>query len=174
MAANSDVVLIVGATFTVIERDLVATTPSESVALTEKVCEVAEVPTVPLMTPDRALRLNPVGSVPVETVHEPNGDVPPAVWIVCAYPVCLSVAVARVVVDTLGGTFTVIVSDFVAVTPSASVKATVNVWDVADAPTGPLIVPDVVLRLKPVGKEPTLTDHNPYGVVPPDRASVWE
>jgi hypothetical protein len=86
----------------------------------------------------------------------------------------VSVAAARVVVETVGGAFTVIVSDLVAATPSASVKATVKVWEVADAPTGPLIVPEVVLRLKPVGKEPTLTDHNPYGVVPPALVSVWE
>jgi hypothetical protein len=81
------VVVMFGTTFTVIERDFVAATPSASVTLTVKVSLTAEEPTVPLMTPDKGLRLNPAGSVPEVTVQDANGDVPPKVPSVWAYPV---------------------------------------------------------------------------------------
>ena len=68
--------------------------------------------------------------------------------------------------------FTVIVSDLVALTPSASVRVTVKVWLVAVAPTVPVIAPVEAFSVSPLGRDPVVTDQA-YGVVPPVPASVW-
>ena len=77
------------------------------------------------------------------------------------------------VVVTVGGTFTVIVSDFVPDTPLASVAATVKVCEVALAPTVPDITPLLPVKLRPVGKVPPLMLQI-MGAVPPVEARVWE
>jgi hypothetical protein len=81
------------------------------------------------------------------------------------------VAVAAVVVVMLGTEFTVMVSDFVAVTLSASVTMTVKVCVVAVEPTVPLMTPDAGFSVSPVGSVPDEIDHV-SGVVPPEMTSV--
>ncbi len=76
------------------------------------------------------------------------------------------------VVVTLGTVFTVMVSDFVAVTPSASVSFTVKVSLTALAPTVPEITPEE-LKVRPLGRMPVVT-LQAKGVVPPVPAKVWE
>jgi len=66
VAVLSVVVLIDGATFTVMVSDLVAEAPFTSVTFTVKVWEVAPAPTVPPMVPLEAPMVRPLGSVPDE------------------------------------------------------------------------------------------------------------
>jgi hypothetical protein len=81
--------------------------------------------------------------------------------------------VAKDVVVILGTTFTVIESDFVAETPSASVIVTENVALVADEPTAPEIAPVEALSVRPLGRLPDARLHV-YGAVPPVPARVCE
>ena len=82
-------------------------------------------------------------------------------------------AVASEAVVTLGGMLTTIVSDFVAVMPSASERVTVKVWLEAVLPTVPVIAPVAGFKLSPVGSAPAVIDHV-KGAVPPVLARVWE
>jgi hypothetical protein len=68
------------------------------------------------------------------------------------------VALASDVVVIRGAALTVIESDWVAVTPSASVTLTTNVCVEALLETVPLMVPDE-LRVSPLGNDPDESDH---------------
>ena len=61
---------------------------------------------------------------------------------------------ASVVVLIDGAALTVMVSDLVAATPSASVSLTVNVEVVAAAPTVPEMTPVEALMVRPLGRVP--------------------
>jgi hypothetical protein len=74
-------------------------------------------------------------------------------------------------VVTSGDALTVMVSDFVAVTAFVSINVTVNVCVVADAPTVPLMTPVDEARVRPLGRDPVVTDHV-NGAVPPAPTSV--
>ena len=63
-------------------------------------------------------------------------------------------AAASVVVLIDGAALTVMVSDLVAATPSASVSLTVNVEVVAAAPTVPEMTPVEALMVRPLGRVP--------------------
>ena len=63
-------------------------------------------------------------------------------------------AVARLAVVIDGAALTVMDSDLVAATPSASVTLTVKVWLVAAAPTVPEMTPLEELMVRPVGRDP--------------------
>jgi len=57
-----------------------------------------------------------------------------------------------------GAALTVRVSDLVAATPLASVTRTVKVWEVAVAPTFPLMMPVEAPMVRPLGKVPDEID----------------
>jgi hypothetical protein len=65
------------------------------------------------------------------------------------------------------------VSDFVAVTLSASVTMTVKVCVVAVEPTVPLMTPNAGSNVRPVGNVPDEIDHD-SGIVPPVTTSDCE
>jgi hypothetical protein len=82
--------------------------------------------------------------------------------------------VASDVVVTEGFTLTMMVSDFpIDATPLVSVATTVNVCEVAVAPTLPEITPELAVKLSPVGSEPVLT-LQAIGLVPPVEVRVCE
>ena len=78
---------------------------------------------------------------------------------------------ARDDVVTLGTLFTMMVSDFVVLTPFVSVSVTVKVSVVALALTVPEIRPPVGLIVSPNGNEPVVTVQL-KGAVPPDSIMV--
>ena len=86
----------------------------------------------------------------------------------------MSVAVASDVVEMVGAAFTVIVSDWVSLTPLASVIETVKVWVDAEELTVPLITPVVPFSVRPVGSEPCETLQLLRGAVPPVSVKVCE
>jgi hypothetical protein len=93
--------------------------------------------------------------VPEETDHAPNGLVPPEVTRVWWYaPVW--VAAGSVDGEIVGLRLTVRVKECVAVTPLASVKVPVKVWEVAVELTLPEITPVDGLSVRPVGRLPVM------------------
>ena len=160
--------MIDGAALITIVSDLVADAPRLSETFAVKANDPVAVG-VPVIAPDAAVRLSPVGRLP-ELMDHVNGDVPPDSVSVCEYETVRSPPSSdAVVIDSAA----LIVTDMVLVgaAPAASVTLTVKL-NVPAAVGVPLKTP-AELKLKPPGTDPELTDHVSVPV-PPVVAKVCE
>ena len=82
------------------------------------------------------------------------------------------VAFGREAVEMVGAALTVMVSDFVAVTPWESVTVTVKVSLTADALTVPLIMPELDPMVRPAGRMLDVIVQV-LGAVPPVATTGW-
>lgn len=151
----------------VIDKEAVAATLYASTARTVKV-EVPVAVGVPEITPVDVFKVNPAGSDPTE-IDQVTGATPPEVCTVAEYDLFI-VDDGNDAVAIASTPLTVMLSDFVAVPPSASVAVTVKVDVPAVVGVPEMVAPD---NVRPAGNVPVVTLHV-YGVEPPLAANVCE
>ncbi len=130
-------------------------------------------PGVPVMAPDDAFNVSPLGSDPLLTVQLPYGGVPPAAVKVCAYARPTSPLGSEVVVMVSPATTVIDSACAAEVAPALSFTVTLN--EDVPVPVGdPVIAPVDAFKPSPLGSDPLLTVQLLYGGVPPVAASVEE
>ena len=146
-----------------------AIAPMASLTRTVKL-NVPTVVGVPLMVPELAFKLSPLGSDPA-VIAQLYGVVPPVATSDVEYEMPVDPPGAEDVLIDKAGAIT-IDSAFVAAAPAASVTRTVKL-NVPAADAFPLMVPVPEFKVRPAGSAPASRDQA-TGVVPPVLATVCE